>query len=1494
MATEEQLVEYLKRVTADLERTRRRLRETTQAAREPIAIVAMSCRYPGEAQFPEFLWQLLLDRADVVGGLPADRGWDVEGLYHPDPDHHGTSSSRNGAFLHDAAAFDAAFFGISPREALAIDPQQRLLLEIAWEAIERAGIDPTALKGSDTGVFAGVMYSDYGARLFHHSAAEFEGLIGNGSAGSVASGRVSYTFGFEGPAVTVDTACSSSLVAVHLACQALRNGECGLALAGGVTVMATPNLFVEFSRLRGLSPDGRCRSFSDSADGTGWGEGAGLLVLERLSDAQRNGHPVLAVIRGSAVNQDGASNGLTAPNGPSQQRVIRQALTFAELTPDQVDAVEGHGTGTALGDPIEAQALIATYGQDRPADRPLYLGSIKSNIGHTQAAAGVAGIIKMVKAIEHGLLPATLHADQPSSHVDWSGGGVSLLTEATPWPETGQPRRAGVSSFGISGTNAHVILEQAPAAAPSESAATEPSATEPAVTDPTTDEASKSATDPAPTTAVPIPLLVSAKSATALVSQAARLRAFYGYYPHHRLPRIAHSLATTRTTFDHRAVILARDTDQTLAALDALATGGRSADLVTGHATVRGKLTFLFSGQGGQRPGMGSGLYRSYPVFAEALDEVTAAFDQHLDRPIRELILAAPDNPQSALIHETRYAQPALFALHVALHRLAGSYGLAPDLLIGHSIGELSAAYLAGVWSLPDAAKLIAARGRLMQHAVPGGAMIAVEATQDEVLPLLAGHEELVSIAALNSPTSTVIAGDHDTAHTIAEHFKEQGHRIKALTVSHAFHSPHMDPVLDEFRRVAETLDYQRPTVPLVSNLTGEPADPEAITTAEYWTEHIRRPVRFHEGVRTLRARGAAHFLELGPDATLTALVRRALESDAAAIVAVPALRPERSEPDGFTVALATLHTSGRTIVWPAPQGTDAEPLPLPTYPFERQTYWLNPTSPQSSDSAAGSEPEDAAFWTAVESGDLATVTAVLGVEAETPLSEVLSVLAEWRRQRRLRYRVQWRPVPTAISARPGNWLVVLPADLAQDPALSVAIAGAAHKGGNFSTLIVDPTAGDGPDDLTKRLREAFAPTDTDALDGVLSLLDADWIPVLLGALNEAGTPGPLWLGSRGAITVASDGTVPELDQARLWDLGRAIAAEHPRLWGGVIDLPTVLDRRTAIRLVSVLGHTGGERELAIRSTGLFAPCLELVLVGTRAGTAAWEWDRDAAVLLTGATESSARDAVELLAAAGASNVVHVDGDLGDREALRQLVDQVGSTARISTVVHVAEPDAANDAAKVAQYLDELTRDLKLDAFVVLGELVPHTLEALVLRARAEGVRAVSVSWDTWRSVGGAQAVPTAAVLPWALRNGIANLVVTDRPPVPANPADVPHADTRPIAEQLAHASPEEQERILSDLLRLYAAEILGHGAADAIDPDIPFPDLGFSSLTVLELSNRLKAADGISLDPLAVFDHPSASALARYLRDSLSGTETATAPDTPTPTAPAPAPVRV
>ncbi|MFF3685002.1 type I polyketide synthase [Streptomyces sp. NPDC002187] len=920
------------------------------AADDPIAIVGMSCRLPGGVDTPDDLWRLVADGDDAITGFPEDRGWQVDREADFEP---------AGGFLDGAADFDAGFFRISPREALAMDPQQRLALEAVWEALENAGQDPARLRRSSTAVFMGAMAQDYLPRL-KDVTGSLAGHALTGGSGSVVSGRIAYSLGLEGPAVTVDTACSSSLVAVHLAAQSLRSGDCSLAVAGGVTVMSTPGMFAEFARQGGLAADGRCKAFSDDADGTGWSEGVGVLVLERLSDARRNGRRVLAVLRGSAINQDGESNGLTAPNGPSQERVIRQALDAAGLSPAEVDAVEAHGTGTSLGDPIEAQALLSVYGRDR--EDPLWLGSLKSNVGHTQAAAGVAGVMKMIMAMRAGVLPRTLHAEQPSSRVDWSSGAVRLLAEQRDWPAADRPRRAGVSSFGISGTNAHVIIEQGDHAEPAAPA-----------TAPTRGE---------------LVWPVSAHSAKALAGQARKLGAAIAADTAPHPADVAVSLTTRRSTFDHRAVIIGADREELLAELDALAQGRRG--VVTGHASAPPGVGVLFSGQGSQRLGMSRELIDAFPVFADAWREVCAELDPLLEHRIDDVVSAEPGTEAAGLLDGTAMTQPALFAFEVAAYRLLASLGVEPAVLVGHSVGELAAAHVAGVFSLADAARLVAARGRLMGALPRGGAMVAVQAGEDKVRAALAGHEEAASVAAVNGPNAVVISGVEEVVTKVAAALAAEGRKTTRLRVSHAFHSPLMDPMLNEFRCVAESVAYAPARVAVVSNVTGAVAEPGELERPEYWVRHVRDAVRFADGVAAAVKAGAEALVEAGPDGVLSAMAGDTLTEN---VTAIPLARKGRSETRSAAEALARLHVLGVPVDWSAyldAVGAVGRPVDLPTYAFDHQRYWAQPDRPRGDVASAGLEPVGHPFLAAATElavGDQVAFSGRIDLAAETWLS---------------------------------------------------------------------------------------------------------------------------------------------------------------------------------------------------------------------------------------------------------------------------------------------------------------------------------------------------------------------------------------------------------------------------------------------------------------------------------------------------------------------------
>ncbi|WP_299542345.1 type I polyketide synthase [uncultured Streptomyces sp.] len=1492
-AGEEKLLAYLKRATTQLRDANRRLRQWEDRAAEPIAVIGAACRYPGGVRSPEDLWHLVESGTDALGPLPVDRGWDPDLV----------SGAPRGGFVDGAGDFDADLFGMSPREAAATDPQQRLLLETSWEAVERAGIDVRTLRGGRTGVFAGVMYHDYPTVV---DPAALEGYLGTANAGSVLSGRIAYTFGLQGPAVTVDTACSSSLVTLHLAAQALRGGECDLALAGGVTVMAGPMMFAGFGFDEGSAADGRCKAFAAAADGTGWGEGAGVLLLEKLSDARRNGHRVLALVRGSAVNQDGASSGFTAPNGPAQQRVVRGALENASLTPAEVDAVEAHGTGTKLGDPIEAQALLATYGRDR--EEPLWLGSLKSNIGHTQAAAGVAGVIKMIEALRRGVLPKTLHVDAPTPQVDWSAGAVELLTENRPWPRTGRPRRAAVSSFGVSGTNAHVILEQAP------------------------DEAADPddrAPDPLPGRVPPgaLPFPVSGRSPAALRAQAARL---LGASAAHPPADLAYSLATTRTALDHRAVVVAADHDALRAALRALAAGEPAPNLVTGTARG-GRTAFLFTGQGAQRAGMGLALRAAVPAFATAFDAACAAVG-----------LDAADFADPAALERTGTAQRAMFALEIGLFRLTEAWGPAPDVLLGHSVGELAAAHAAGVLSLEDAATLVRARARLMDALPAGGAMLAVEAAESEIADELSPGRG-VCLAAVNGPRALVVSGEAAAVDALAARWRERGRRVKRLAVSHAFHSHLMEPVLAEFAAVAESLTYHPPRVPLVTTAPGDPAGPA------YWVGQIRATVRFADGIAALRDEGVTRLVELGPDGVLTA---QAAQCDAAdGMTALPLLRADGDEPATLLTALAGAHADGAELNWPRIlEGRGGRIVDLPTYAFQLVRYWpLARSAPGRGGPAA---PSDEPFWNAVRGGDADELAGLLGIGSAEELHRpgvLLPALHGWHdraRARDLRHRVQWRPVPAGDGPGPaGPWLVLAHPE---HTATAEECAEAIRSGGG------DPVVRYVGADETEDAARVRGLVPEGATTGVLSLLGLadDTAPATGLALVRAlvGTGARLWCATRGGAAVL-DQEVPAPGAHALAALGRVAALEHPALWGGTIDLPPTLDGTARALLATALGGAGGEDQLALRDTLYVrrlvpAPPVAaapwrpggtvLVTGGTGAlggHVARWAARGGATkVVLAGRRGADAPGAAELLAEVTAlgAEAVAVACDLADRDAVAALLRDhpptavlhaagVGGLGPLTDLTAADLAAAAEGKATGAEHLDELCGDV--EAFVLFGSVAAvwggsgqgayaaanARLAALARRRAARKAPATCVSWGAWAGGGMADGADASlarhgvrvmdpdvaiAALAEAVADGTPEVTVADvhwprfaeaftaaRPApllaelVDAAPAGPFGADPDPgtarLRDDLLALPPYERPDFVLELVRSRTALVLGHAEAGVIEPDRAFRDLGFDSLTAVEMRTRLNAASGLALPATVVFDHPTPSALAAHLLEA-------------------------
>ncbi|TDT97697.1 acyl transferase domain-containing protein [Streptomyces sp. 846.5] len=1537
---------------------------------DPIAIVAMSCRYPGDIRTPEDLWRIIAEGRDVISGFPDNRGWRLDELFHPDTDREGTVNTREGGFVHDAADFDPAFFGISPREAVAMDPQQRILLEASWEAFERAGIRADAVRGTRTGVFIGGANQGFGG--MDNLPEGVEGHIVTGSVTSVLSGRIAYTLGLEGPAITVDTACSSSLVALHMAIQSLRSGECSMALAGGVAIMVEPIGFVGFARTGGIATDGRSKAFAEAADGMGLSEGAGLLLIERLSDARRNGHPVLALVRGTALNQDGASNGLSAPSGPAQQRVIRQALVNAGLASADVDVVEAHGTGTKLGDPIEAQALLATYGQDRPAEQPLWLGSIKSNIGHSQAASGVAGVMKMVLAMQHGVLPQTLHVDAPSSYVDWSSGAVSLLTEPMTWPETGRPRRAGVSSFGVSGTNAHVVLEQAPELV----------------------ELSAVAEGDGVLGSSVVPWVVSGRTPGALREQAERLRAHVESQAELEPARVAWSLVDTRASFEHRAVVLGSDRESLLKGLESLGAGEVAPGVVRGVADTAGGVVFVFPGQGAQWVGMGRELLESSSVFRGRMEECAAALEPFVDWALLDVL------DDEVALGRVDVVQPVSWAVMVSLAALWGAAGVAPSVVVGHSQGEIAAAVVSGGLSLADGARVVALRSQAIRAIAGRGGMVWVGLGLDRVEQTLARWEGRISVAAVNGPGSVVVAGDGDALDEFVAWGEAQEIRVRRVPVDYASHTLHVEEIQAELARVLAEVAPVSGSVPFFSTVQAELVD-TATLDGGYWYRNLRQRVRFEEAVRALHAEGHGVFVEISSHPVLTVAVQETLEA-ADDVVVGGTLRRDEGGAARFLTSLAELHVRGVAVDWDAVFGAGgSRPVGLPTYAFQRERYWLERTGDGSvSHHALNPQNEfDARFWDAVEREDLEALTETLQLDRQESLGELIPTLANWRRGQLARsavddwrYTVSWKPVSgsTSSTSLAGTWLLAVPHGHTHSGTVAETAQALAARGADVVTVELGAATGDRgaiAELLTAGLQSP------DSVSGVLSLLALDESPhsvdgavptglalnvALLQGLGDAAVTAPLWIGTRGAVSTGRSDRLTGPVQALAWGFGRIAALEYPQRWGGLLDLPETLDTRAASRLAAALSGSTGEDQIALRGSGLFARRL---VRATPATTSAQPWTPQGTVLITGGTGGVGAQVARWLARNGADHLLLAGRrgsdtpgaaeleaeltalgarvtvaacDVADREALARLLAEVPETEPLSAVVHAAAvlddgvldsltPERGETVLRpkvaAAQHLHELTRDLDLSAFVLFSSLAGTLggpgqgsyaaanafLDALAQQRRADGLPATSVAWGAWgggglasgdtgerlarggmppmdpelaltalqQAIDAQDAFLAVADVRWTehargyTAGGIDRALV-DLPEVRATQA-VTVGDTvgapaaGGFAQGLAGLSAEEQDHTILDLVRSQAAAVLGYAGADAVDENRAFRDLGFDSLTSVELRNRLSEATGLRLPVTLVFDHPTATAMARMLRAELLGTQAAA----PAPAAP-------
>lgn len=1337
---------------------------------EPIAIIGIGCRFPG-AKDPEAFWHLLQNGVDAISEVPKTR-WDIDAFYDPKPGTPGKMSTRWGGFLEQVDQFDPGFFGISPREVERMDPQQRLALEVTWEALENAGIAPESLGGSQTGVFMGIGNYDY-CRLLTQDISLVNAYDGTGNTLSITANRLSYLLNLRGPSAVIETACSSSLVALHFACHSLQRGESNLCLVGGVSLMLSPEPFITYSHAHMMAADGRCKTFDASADGYVRGEGCGVVVLKRLSDAIRDQDNILAVIKGTAVNQDGLSNGLTAPNGPSQQAVIRQALQNAGVTSDQISYVEAHGTGTSLGDPIEFKSLKAVLMQNRQPEQPCWIGSVKTNIGHLEAASGLVGVIKVALALQHQKIPPHLHLKQLNPYISLADTTFQIPNTCQDWTPGSDRRLAGVSAFGFGGTNCHVILEEAP------------SNPQPIASD------------------RPAHLLtLSAKSEAALRELAQRYADYLAAHPEVSLADICFTTNTGRSHFDCRLAVVATSHEQLRAQLEAFATGQETTSLVSGQASSkkRSKVAFLFTGQGSQYVNMGRQLYETQPVFRAALDRCAEILRSHLDQPLLEVLYPdlssdsshRPETNQSTnsgqtLLDQTAYTQPALFALEYALCQLWKSWGVEPAIVMGHSVGEYVAACVAGVFSLEDGLKLIAERARLMQALPPDGAMVAVFAREDQVQSAIQPYTQEVAIAAINGPQSVVISGQRTAVEAVITSLQNQGYKTKPLNVSHAFHSPLMEPMLEAFEQAAATVQFSSPRVKLISNVSGAIATDE-IATPTYWRDHVRQPVRFAQSIQTLQQQGYGIWVEVGPKPTLLGMSRYCLsEEDAQTYALLPSLYPGRTDWQQILHSLAALYVRGVAVNWKALDPGYGRRVQLPTYPFQRQRYWVEfPNQEQAQPASSTHQQAETPVIQWLNQGEtqqlaqhLANATAFSADELKL-LPKLLDLLVQQNRQQLTAatvklslqewlYQIEWQPQPREAKPsatqngfhQPGTWLI-----LADSQGVGQAIAQSLNQQGHECLLVyakgthsgkvqdsstIDPSQ---PEEFD-RLFESIITQRDRPLKGILHLWSLDAAPtaeLTLSGLEQAQQLGVgsvlhllksfgkaqhlhpagekangskaalprLWLITQGAMSVGS--TVPAVAQTPLWGFGKVVALEHPELWGGMVDLAPEVNEDAIAAFVGEIEGTAAEDHVAFRDGQRYVA--RLVRQDLPSSTGA-NIRPDSTYLITGGLGALGIKVAQWLVEQGARHLVLVSRH-GASDSLKQPLNQL-EQAGAKVVIAKADVSNADDMQGVINSISSSMPPLRgvvhaagVPGYVALPEMDWNTLES-VLRPKLAG-----------------------------------------------------------------------------------------------------------------------------------------------------------------------------